>query len=380
MPENPEPTARRFLEIAPLVRAVGIASDPKKLILAAVGLLAMAAGAAALDRGFGAAGPDFAWRRPGPLIRVAEFPAPPDLAATARLMTEPALAVVLPFWASFARPDGAWSWARSALMGVWAVAVWGIAGGAIARIAVVQAAEGRGVGLGSAARFALGRAVALIAAPLTPILASMIFAAGLAGFGLLYRIPGGVGATVAAFLGFLPLLAGLVMALILLGLAAGWPLMIVTVAAEGEDAPDALSRAYSYVNQRLARYATHAAVAWGIGAVALGLVIAFARVVLGLADRGVALGMPARPVATDLSETVRGGWALLVGLLVHAWIYSYFWSAASILYLILRRDVDGAEWHDVYQPEHEADAFAGGPGAETEPREAAPEAAEAGPA
>ena len=82
------------------------------------------------------------------------------------------------------------------------------------------------------------------------------------------------------------------MALILAGLALGWPLMIATVAAEGEDAPDALSRSYSYVNQRLARYAVHAAIAWAIGMAGLPAAILFARLVLGLAGWGVGLGAP----------------------------------------------------------------------------------------
>ena len=59
-------------------------------------------------------------------------------------------------------------------MAIWAVAVWGIAGGAIARIAVVQAAVGSRVGLATALRFALGKAASLIGAPLTPMLAVAI--------------------------------------------------------------------------------------------------------------------------------------------------------------------------------------------------------------
>jgi len=204
-----------------------------------------------------------------------------------------------------------------------------------------------------------------------------IFAAFCAGFGLLYRIPRGVGQAIAAALWFLPLLAGLMMALILLGLAAGWPLMHATVAAEGEDAPDALSRSYSYVNQRLARYAAHVAAAWAIGTAGLVLAILFARAVLHLADWGVSLGAPDPAPTPDSVGTIPRGWSVLVGWLVHGWIYSYFWTAASIIYLILRRDVDGTDWHDVYLPEQDADPFADGPGADLP--DARPRAADAEP-
>ena len=64
---------------------------------------------------------------------------------------------------------------------------------------------------------------------------------------------------------------------------------------------------------------------------------------------------------TDLTRTVRLFWIKLVGWLVHGWIYSYFWSAASIIYLILRRDVDGTEWYSVFLPEHASDTFAADP-------------------
>ena len=145
------------------------------------------------------------------------------------------------------------------------------------------------------------------------------------------------------------------------GLALGWPLMHATVAAEGEDAPDALSRSYSYVNQRAARYLAHAAASWIIGGIGLAVAFLFARVVVTLADWGVGLGAPDPLPSTDLADSVRAFWPRLVGVLVHAWAYSYFWSASSLIYLILRRDVDGTPWHDVYLPEHAADTFAGDP-------------------
>jgi hypothetical protein len=215
----------------------------------------------------------------------------------------------------------------------------------------------------------------LIGAPLTPMLAVALLAAACACFGLLYRLPSPVGGFLATVFGFVPLLLGLVMAIILVGLAIGWPLMHATIAAEGEDAADALSRSYSYVNQRLARYAAHAVLSLAIGAVALLGVVVFARIVLGLTDWGVSLGAPNLDRLDEWALSGRIFWSRVVGLLVLAWVYSYFWSAASIIYLILRRDVDGTPWHDVYLPEHDADTFAGDSSKEAvELKESAPEA------
>ncbi len=373
MADDPEPTpgasARRFFAAVPLLRAVGIASSPKNLIIAAVGLLAMWAGWSALDRVFDVNGPDLARFSARSTGRVLDNLSAAGLSRAAGLMTFPARMVVEPFASVFRRQVGPEPWAWFVLRGLWALVVWALAGGAIARIAVVRAAGEPGIGLVSAVRFALRRSIALIAAPLTPLLVVAFFGVGCAAFGLLYRLPGTIGPIVATILGFLPMIAGLVMALILLGLALGWPLMIVTVAAEGEDAPDALSRSYSYVNQRLPRYLVHLAIAWAIGAVGLIVAILFSEAVLGLAGWGVGLGAPDDPNSLGRIEESRAVWIGLVDWLVHAWIYSYFWSSASILYLILRRDVDGTDWHDIYQPRHDADAFAPAP----EPKAAGPE-------
>ncbi len=357
------PSSRPFLEFRPLLRALGIASDARKLILATVGLVALQAGWWALARAFGSGEPVFAFGSPGSSTDLDPNLSMSGLGEAVRWLLEPFRMVVEPFVALFSRGRVPAGWFQVALMALWAVVVWGIVGGAIARIAVVQAAVDQRVGLVDALRFALGKSGSLIGAPLTPMLAVAILAGCCALFGLLCRIPAGVGATLAAVIGFVPLLLGLVMALILVGLALGWPLMHATVAAEGEDAPDALSRSYSYVNQRLVRYAAHAVVAVAIGSVGLFVVVAFARVVLGLAHWGVSLGAPNLP-----SGPAQAGplfWDRVVVLLVHGWVYSYFWSAASIIYLILRRDVDGTAWHDVYLPKRNADPFAGESATET---------------
>jgi hypothetical protein len=67
--------------------------------------------------------------------------------------------------------------------------------------------------------------------------------------GLIGRIPG-IGTSIAGVLWFLPLLLGIALALILLVIAAGWPLMIATISTEGTDAFDGLSRGYDYILNR----------------------------------------------------------------------------------------------------------------------------------
>ena len=356
------PSGRRFLAWAPLLRAVGLAGDARKLVLALIGLALLVVGWGRIDAAFGVR--PLPGERPDPAATLRfdeDLVGAGVLSRAAGLVSEPARVVAGPFVVAFTRGVGPRDWLRAVLMGAWAVIVWGICGGAIARIAVVQLTVGGGVGVASALRFALGRATSLIVAPLTPFVAVAFFAAGLAGFGLLYRIPGGIGVTVAGLLGFVPLLLALVMALILVGLALGWPLMHATVAAEGEDVADALSRSYSYVNQRPLRYLAHLAAAWALGVVGFLLAVLFARVVLGLADWGVALGAPDRPRMIPLASMAHGFWNGAIGWAAHAYLYAYFWSVAAAIYLVLRQDVDGTDPHDVYLAEQAADTFAGGP-------------------
>ena len=354
-----EPTGRRFLAWSSLVRAVGLAGDARKLVLSLIGIALLLAGWWLIDWICGFRLLRDVRIEPGSTLRVFDQ-SPLELwNRSPWLVLEPAWTVVAPFTELFARNASFVEWVRALARGVWALVVWGIIGGAIARIAVVQLTSGGGIGVSTALRYALRRWVPLIVAPLTPFLAVFLIAAGCAAFGLLYWIPAGIGASIAGILGFIPILAGILMALILLGLALGWPLMIATVATEGEDLADSLSRSYSYVNQRALRYLAHLGVAWVLGILGLILALSFGRLVLGLADWSVALGAPARPTTIPLANLTRQFWTETVGWLAHAYLYSYFWTTISVIYLVLRRDVDGTDSHDVYLDEQANDTFAG---------------------
>ena len=365
-----------------LFRATGIAFDPRKLVLAAIGLGLLAAGWAGLDRLFPASAgvtppvlttlsltgsggrPGDDWAIGGSL--------PGTVAAPARM-------IVAPFFRLFdpTPPPGAF-W-HSALAALWAAAVWGIVGGAIARMAVVEVASDRRPGLGSALRFALGHALPLIGAPLTPLLGVACLAGLCGGMGVLYRIPIGALHAGLGLLLFLPLLAGLVMAVILLGLAAGWPLMLAAVAAEGEDGFDAISRAYGYVYQRPGRYAAYVALAWGLGVAGLVVAIAFARATIGLAHWGLSIGAPDAVIdplfrggGLGATAATHAAWLRLVDLLAIGWVFAYFWTSAAIVYLLLRHDVDGTDWHAVEPVETAAIPDSTGPGPEVEAGPAPP--------
>ena len=338
-----------------ICRGVGVASDPRSVVLAALGVLALRAGWSGLALAMGEA-PWFKTALPMPGIGTPE--------RLLQAVIAPAAGLIAPFVAMFRADVPAWSRIVAGLASLWALVVWGIIGQAIARVAVVRVATERRVGIVSALRFSLARLGTTVAAPVAPILVAILI--GLAGacVGLLDRLPGSLGTSVATLLAIVPLVVGLLDAVILLGLALAWPLMVATVAAEGEDFFEAISRSYSYVNQRTAPYAAYLLLAAVVGAIGLAAVGLFVAVVLGLADWSVSLGAPSGvgfrfldPASADRSgaPAVARFWTEAVATLAAGWTYSYLWTSASILYLVLRRDVDGADVHDIYEPGREAD-------------------------
>ena len=346
-----ESTLERMLSWTRLFRGVGAAIDAKKLILAVLGLLLFQAGREGLDRLFPrpepillhpwpANRPSFAAAAPGtsrpgipggprrPVGRPELGPlaadragALPGRAVPGDLRPRQWMECVLPCAAG--RRLGA--------------VVWGIFGGAIARIAVVGVARTERIGIGEALRFARQKWLALIGTPLCPLLGVAFFTAFCAAFGLLYRLPVAIGPTLAGIFAVLPLLAGLVMTIILISLALGWPLMHATIAAESEDGFDALSRSFAYVNQRPLRYAACMALAWALGILGLIVVDLFARTTVHMAQWGLGFGAPGDVLGTlfqggtapvaPAARAVHTFWLGLVGLVAHGWIYSYFWTA-----------------------------------------------------
>lgn len=349
-----------------LLRAAGAASTAHCLVLAALGLVALKAGWAGIGAVFGDR-PWLSWAGPSPR--------PESIEGMIARVVAPIGGVVAPFVAVFSPAGSAGDRLVAAAGAAWAVVVWSLFGGAICRVAAVRVARGGRIGVVRALGFSLRRLKSLLAAPAAPLAVAWLIGGMGAAVGLLDRIPGRIGVAAATALAFVPLLVGLLDAVILLGLAAAWPLMVATVVVEGEDFFDALSRSYSYVNQRTIRYAGAVAILGAIGVVGLAAVGLFAATVLGLADWSLALGAPRdvgfRFLGTESADAsglpvVARFWNGAVETIVGAWTYSYLWASAAVVYLFLRRDVDGAEVHDIYGPDQEADTFAYGPPAEAD--------------
>jgi hypothetical protein len=245
-------------------------------------------------------------------------------------------------------------WILSAL---WSLAVWAFFGGAISRIAAVQLACDEQVGWGASLRWAASKWLSYFGAPLFPLAGVLVVVLPLLVGGWLMRLD--VLLLLAGLFWPLALVGGLVMALLLLGLIFGWPLMWATISVEGTDTFDALSRAYAYVFQRPLRYLLYAVLAAILGGLGWLLVENFAAAVIWLSLWGSSWGTGADRAKSILTGTGLGAmggagaalmafWAGLIKWLALGYFYGYFWTASTLIYYLLRRDVDATEMDEVF--------------------------------
>jgi hypothetical protein len=279
-------------------------------------------------------------------------------------VTSVAYRLVRPFWCLF-QMDTSWRELAYYLFGgLWTVAIWSLVGGVISRIAAVQLGREERITLRQALDHGRRKWTAHLAAVALPLLAVAFVAFFLAILGLVMRLD--LGVILAGLVWPLVLLAGLLMALLLLALVFGWPLMWGTIGVEASDAFDAISRAYAYTLQRPLHYLFYALVAAGFGVLGWLVVWGFSEAVIALGWWGVAWG-----ASPDRVELIRNpqtiGAAAVVGsalialfdglvrALATGFAYSYFWSAGTAVYLLLRRDADHTEMDDVFLEEETGD-------------------------
>jgi hypothetical protein len=289
---------------------------------------------------------------------------------------------------------GFWNSVYFLLVLLWTLATWAFFGGAITRMAAVQIARKEKISLAEALRFTRAHLVSYFSAPLIPLAGVLFFCILLLIFGLFHMIPA-FGDIVVDGVGWpLVLLAGLIMAVILVGLV-GWPMMYATISTEGSDSFDALSRSYSYVLSNPWHYLWYSAVALAYGAVVVFFVGFMGSLMVYLGKWGVSQADFIRadrdpsflciyaPTSFGWRDLLMGGgneavtatgdpvhtgdwkwynyvgafmvafWLYLAFLMVVGFGYSYFWSASTIIYLLMRRKVDDTEMDEVYVEEDE---------------------------
>jgi len=265
------------------------------------------------------------------------------------------------------------------------LAVISMAGGTICRITALQFARGEKPGLTEALRFSTKRFTSFFTAPLAPI--GIIIFVGLFIFllGLIGNIPW-IGELAIGIFMPLTLIAGALMAVILIGAVAGFNLMFPAVAYDGSDCFDAISRSFSYVYARPWRMVFYTAIAAVYGAICYTFVRFFAFLLLWIAHRSLQFGVwvdnsgkevdklsviwpkpefmnllgSAGSVSVNWSESLAAFLIYLfmlgvVGLVV-SFILSFYFSANTIIYSLMRNKVDSTALEDIYTYLEEAEA------------------------
>jgi hypothetical protein len=302
---------------------------------------------------------------------------------------------------------------------LWSLAVWGFFGGIITRLAAIQLANKGPVTFRQTIRFVANRYLNFLLAPIVPLLIVAAVIVGLILYGLVALVPV-VGDLLLFGLGLpLIILAGAIMAVFLIGLV-GYPLMYPTLSVEGDssDTFDALSRSINYVYQAPWQYLWYWFVAILYGAAVTFFVLFFAslmvyvgkwavgipassmyserkpdylfvhtpesfgwkelllrdspyevRHVPEVSPRGrkVDVYVPVNPEAdaanrkeywwyNTLGARMVGLWLGLLFLMMLGFSYSFFWTAATVIYFLLRKKIDEADMDEVFVEEEEPEA------------------------
>jgi len=370
-----------------LFRAFRIAVDIRKMMLAGAALVVLAMGNWAFTELPFAPSPDdsgkvfWPWQEslPSRYGTALEDPQMRRGLTNWRVLVKPLESVVEPA-GILLQTGNTWSEAAYAWTQLlWAFMVWSLFGGAITRMAAVQFARDEQIGMRSALAFSGGRFLSYFSAPLLPIAGFGFFWALCLLGGLIGRIPV-AGEAIVGLLWIVPLALGFLMALILIGVAVGWPLMLTTISVEGSDAFDGFSRAYSYIYNRPWHLLWYAIVAMMYGSAVIFFVSFMAWLIVYLAGWSVAAGMGSQntsalfqgapelvggadlliktdggPLRTwvEIGDKLVGIWLHVVAVLLVGFVYSYFWTVSTIVYLLLRQGDDGTDLDAVYLPEEE---------------------------
>jgi len=252
-----------------------------------------------------------------------------------------------------------------------------IAGGAICRIAALQFARGEKPGLTEALRFGAKKFTSFFTAPLVPL--GIIIFMGLFVFllGLIGNIPR-VGELIIGISMPLALIAGALIAVVSIGTVAGFNLMFPAVVYDGSDCFDAISRSFSYVYSKPWRMGFYTAIAVVYGAICYTFVRFFAFLLLFVTHLFSQLGVFVdnsskeankltaiwpEPSFTNLlgsSDLAATNWSeisaafliylfslVVVGLVV-SFVISFYFSANTIIYSLMRNRVGNTALEDIY--------------------------------
>jgi hypothetical protein len=242
----------------------------------------------------------------------------------------------------------------------WFVLVWSIFGTAITRHVALKLIGEDAPGLLGSIWYGSYKWLASFNAVLFVLLGMVALSVPGAVLGLMMRTEWGL--AVAGAVWPLVLAGAVVLAILAVGLVAGWPLMVAAVGVERGDSFQAISTAFSYLYQRPLHYAFYALVAVLVAIPSIAVAGIFADATGTLAMWAASFGMGHGRTAAVLEGVGAIGpaaaaapwgvraisfWMQCLAALLASFGWGYGWSIATAAYLLLRQDVDGTELDEV---------------------------------
>lgn len=278
-------------------------------------------------------------------------------------------------------PD-AWTYSgslwKAIMKGIWLIAslgfivvFWSYFGAAISRMAALEFTKDEKIGVGEAFSYATEKWGSNC----------MSFGLPVLGFGFFWAVVWIV-AHFANIPGFdvllmivlpLALIGGVIMAFILFGFAFGFPLFTPSLSVEGTDSFDAFSRGFSYVMSKPREYAGYWVFTILYGALGTAFVWFFAEIafhsmnsagtmVFGFGDSFSSIvNMEVMASGSSAGTTVYAAalvyyvWMFFFELFAAAFPVSFFFTASTMIYLLMRKHVDGIEMEEIFEDLSEED-------------------------
>jgi len=252
-----------------------------------------------------------------------------------------------------------------------------VGGGAICRIAALQFAQNEKPGIVESLRFSTKRFTSFFGTPFVPMIIIAIASICVVSVGLISNIPFGMGEIGTGILMLPALAAGAIIAAVLLGVIGGLNLAFPAVAYDGSDGLDAVSRSFNYVYAKPWRLGFYTAIAVIYGAICYIFVRFFAFLLLWSTYRGLRMGAITQS-ARGLPDKIAAIWpeptfprllaysqatgsssesiaavlvylsALVIVGLVASFIISFYFSSNTVIYALMRNQVDETPLETVY--------------------------------
>ena len=240
---------------------------------------------------------------------------------------------------------------------IWFLLVWSIFATAITRYVALRLVDEEQPSFRDALRFGTQKWPATFNSAAFVFFGIVALAIPGALLGLVMRFDWGL--AVVGVLWPLILLGAVVLAILGIGLAAGWPLMVAAVGVERGDSFQAISTAFSYLYQRPIHFAFYGFISCVLAVLGFFAAGLFADTTVLFALWAGSFGMGHERTADVIGAMAKRGadprwgiqalqfWTNSLRVLLGSFGWGFFWSIAPAIYLLLRQSVDATELDEI---------------------------------